>query len=239
MNPGPAPRLPAPNRPPTDGWIGLREFPGYRAGSVVARLENLPQVAPEHLYFDLLWLDPHGRTQDFHSGPCPALGRDQSLDARSRFVRVVAELVRHAPNDDVGLAAIAQALTFVRERGIEIDRLIIAAQLLDNASSMSAVASSLADMLELSLGVEEAWREMGEVVAKLARTTGFGALDGVTGAALPDANDPTGRIGRINGGGLSKQLDFIVRTVGKSRVRRYLRKATGFEMVPTPSMFGV
>ena len=80
---------------------------------------------------------------------------------------------------------------------------------------------------------------MGEVVADLARTTGFAALDGVTEASLPDANDLPGRIGWINRGGLSRQLDYIVRTVGKSRVRRYVRKVTDFEMVPTPGMFGV
>jgi len=239
MSHGPSLRFAAPHRPPTDGWLGLREFPGYRAGNVVARLDDLPKVDPEHLYFDLLLLDPGGRAQDFHSGPCPALGRRQSLDERSRFVRLVAELVRHAPSHDVGLAAIGQALTFVRECGIETDRLIIAAQLLDNVSSESAVASGLADMLELSLGVEEARREMGEVVADLARTTGFAALDGVTEASLPDANDLPGRIGWINRGGLSRQLDYIVRTVGKSRVRRYVRKVTDFEMVPTPGMFGV
>jgi hypothetical protein len=164
----PALRPTPPHRSPTDGWLGIRELPGYRAGSIVVKLDDLPGVDPDHLYFDLLLLDTGGHTQDYHSGPCYALGRRQSLDERSRFVRVVAELVRHAPGDDVGLTAIGQALTFIRERGIESDRLIMAAQLLDNVCGERAVSASLSYMLELSLGEEEAHLAMCEVVVDLA-----------------------------------------------------------------------
>lgn len=239
MHTGPVVRLPSPPRPPTDGWIGLRELPGYRAGNVVVRLDDLPEVDPEHLYFDLLLLDPGGRTQEFHSGPCIALGRRNSVDERSRFVRVVAELVRHAPGHDGGLTRIGQALSYVRERGIETERLVTAAQLLDNASSESAVAASLADMLELSLGADEAWREMCDVVAQLARRSGFAAFDAGAGPMPAAAGDLQRRIDQINGDGLARQLGYVVRTVGKSRARQYLREVTDFQMVPTPSMFGV
>lgn len=239
MPAGPALRAPSPLRPPTDGWIGLRELPGYRAGNVVARLDDLPEVDPEHLYLDLLLLDPGGRTQDFHSGPCMALGRRNSVDERSRFVRVVAELVRHAPGQDGGLTTIGQALSYVRERGIEADRLVTAAQLLDNASSESAVTASLADMLELSLGADEAWREMCDVVTQLARRSGFTAADTVAGTLPATARDLQQRIDQINASGLAGQLGYVVHTVGKSRARQYLREATDFQMVPTPSMFGV
>ena len=64
-----------PHRPSTDGWLGTHELPGYRAGNVVARLDDLPEVDPHHLYFDLLLLDAAGHTQDNHSGPCFALAR--------------------------------------------------------------------------------------------------------------------------------------------------------------------
>ena len=78
-------RPPALHRSPTDGWLGTRELPGYRAGNVVAKLDDLPQVDPDHLYFDLLLLDAGGQLQDNHSGPCHAVARRQSLDERSRF----------------------------------------------------------------------------------------------------------------------------------------------------------
>ncbi len=220
MRNDPTLRMPAPHRSPTDGWLGTLEFPGYRAGSVIARLDDLPEVDPHHLYFDLLLLDEHGHTQDNHSGPCHALARRQPLDERSRFVRVVAELVRHAPSSARGLTAIHQALTFVRERGVERDRLIVAAQLLDDVCTESAVVASLNDVLTLSLGEEEARRTMSDVVVDLARTSGFAPLDGID-------ND------------LVLQVSFVVRTVGKTRARHYLRDVTDFEMVPRADMFGV
>ena len=231
-------RLAPPHRSATDGWLGTREFPGYRAGSVVARLDDLPGVDRDHLYFDLLLLDAGGRTQDNLSGPCYALARQQSLDERSRFVRMVAELVRHAPSHDQGLTAIGQALSFIRERGIEIDRLITAAQLLDNVCSESSVAESLNHMLELSLGDEEARRAMCDVVAGLARGGGLGP-HAAASALAADVSLDTGGVSAINGSGLAVQVSYVVRTVGKNHARRYLREATFFELVPKPDMFGV
>jgi hypothetical protein len=208
------------HRNPTDGWLGTLELPGYRAGNVVAKLDDLPEVDPHHLYFDLLLLDAGGHTQDNHSGPCPALPRAQSLDERSRFVRVVAELVRHVPGDMRGLAALGRALTFIRERGIGDAGLIAAAQMIDDVCSEQAVTHSLHHLLELALGDDEARRVMCDVAAELARNTGFGALD-------------------FSDSGLADQVSYVVRTVGKTRARHYLRSATDFEMVPKPDMFGV
>lgn len=221
--------------PPTDGWVGTPELPGYRAGNVIAKLDDLPEVDPDHLYFDLLLLDADGHTQDNHSGSCHAIARQQSLDERSRFVRVVAELVRHAPSDACGLTAIGRALTFIRERGIGVDRLIAAAQLLDDACSERAVIDSLNHMLELSLGPDEARRSMCDVVAGLARSSGFGELDADTTLHA----DFEARVNGINDSGLAAQVKFIVRIVGKMRARHYLRGVTDFEMVPKPEMFDV
>ena len=222
MRNDPTLRLSPPHRSPTDGWLGTRELPGYRAGNVVAMLDDLPEVDPHHLYFDLLLLDAGGRIQDNHSGPCYALAHQHSLDERSRFVRMVAELVRHAPGDAPSLAAIGQALTFIRERGVELDRLIAAAQLLDDVCSERAVAESLNDVLELSMGEDEARRAMCDVVIGLARSSGVDS-------AVSDINDS----------GLAEQVSYVVRTVGKTRARHYLREVTDFEMVPKPDMFGV
>ena len=131
---------------------------------------------------------------------------------------MVAELLRHAPADDRGLAAIGQVLSFIRERGVGADALVLAAQLLDEACSEGVVVASLNHLLELSLGAEEAQREMCDVVARLAQA--------------PES-------GGINGGGLAAQVSYVVRTVGKARARRYLREGTAVKLVPTPDMFGV
>ena len=222
--------LPAPpRRPPTDGWLGTRELPGYRAGNIVAKLDDLPGVDPDHLYFDLLLLDAVGQPQDIDCGACHALARQQPLDERSRFVRVVAELVRHAASHEDGLTAIGQALHYIRERGVDPDRLVTAAQLLDKACSEPAVTASLSHMLELSLGEEEARCAMCDVVAGLAR------------APRPQAtgSDLDSEVRAINESGLLAQVSFVVRTLGKTRARRYLRDAIYFEMVPKPDMFGV
>jgi hypothetical protein len=232
-------------RSASDGWLGTRELPGYRAGDVVAKLADLPQIDPQHLYFDLLLLDANGELRDNHSGPCFALARgpsldERSLDERSRFVRVVAELVRHAPSQDRGLAAIGQVLTFIRERGVESERVLLAAQLLDDACSERAVEASLSHLLELSLGADEAPRTMCDVVFKLARES---ANESANGFANESANDAAVSIDcdvdRINSAGLEAQVSYVVRTVGKTRARRYLRDATTFEIVPTPEMFGI
>jgi len=107
--------------------------------------------------------------------------------------------------------------------------------LLDDACSERAVIDSLNHMLELSLGSDEARHSMCDVVAELARRSGFGELDaGTTLHADFDA-----RVNGINDGGLGAQVKFIVRTVGKMRARHYLRGVTDFEMVPKPEMFDV
>lgn len=217
----------SPKRPPSDGWLGTLELPGYRAGPVVARLDELPGVDPDHLYFDLLLLDGSGRTEDYHSGACRALARRQSIDQRSRFVRLAAELVRHAAGEDRDLPALGQALTFIRERGVETERLITAAQLLDNMCSEHAVAASLQHLLELSLGAEEAALAMCDVVKDLARRVGTETADIQRQARA------------INAGGLPEQVSYVVRTVGKARARHYLREVTDFELVPRPDMFGL
>lgn len=218
MHLDPVQRAALAHRPPTDGWVGTRELPGYRAGNVVVKLDDLPGVAPDHFYFDLLLLGESGRVEDTHSGPCGALARQRSLDERSRFVRVAAELLRHAPADERGLAAIGQVLSFIRERGVAAEALLVAAQLLDDACSEGVLVASLNHLLELSLGEQEAQREMCDVVTKLAQA--------------PQSGD-------INGGGLGAQLSYVVRTVGKAKARRFLREGTAFKLVPTPEMFGV
>ena len=229
----------APHQLPTDGWLGTRELPGYRAGNVIVKLDDLPDVVPDHLYVDLLLLDARGHTEDNHSGPCYALPRQRPLDERSRFVRVVAELVRHAPTDAKGLTAIGRALNFIRERGIEVGRLIAAAQLLDDVCSERVVTASLNQVLELSLGKEEARLAMCDVVGELARTSGFGGL--YPEAAYAQVSTPAFEacLRDINDSGLAQQVSYIVRTVGKARARNYLRQVTDFQMVPTADMFGV
>jgi len=222
---------------PTDGWVGPPELPGYRAGNVVARLADLPSVYPDHLYFHLLLLDAGGRLQDDHSGPCYALARRQSADERSRFVRVVAELVRHSPSEDRGLSALGQALSVVRQFGVDNDRLILAAQLLDDVSSERAVVLSLIQMLELSLGADEAPNVMGDVVAGLAHRSALRRLDD-RGRRLP-VIDVDQRIRQINDGGLDAQVSYVVNTVGKAQARRHLRDAIHFALVPTPDLLGV
>jgi hypothetical protein len=233
LRPGPR------HRSPTDGWLGTRELPGYRAGNVVAKLDDLPEVDSDHLYFDLLLLDAGGHTQDNHSGPCYALAREHPLDDRSRFVRVVAELVCHAPSDSHGLTALGRALTFIRERGVEADRLIAAAQLLDEACSERAVTESLNHVLELALGEEEARRTMCDVVLGLARNSGFGPFDADPASSQVAAPDFDSRVSDINNSGLAMQVFYVVRTIGKTRARRYLREVTDFEMVPKAEMFGI
>jgi len=207
---------------PSDGWVGTRELPGYRAGQVVVKLADLPGVAAHHLYFDLLLLDADGRTDDTHSGPCAAMQRGQSLDLRSRFVRVVAELLRHAPDAGRGLAGLGAALTHIREYGIEGARLAAAAQQLDVACSDAALAASLSHMLVLSLGEDEAHYVMQGVLHKLARIQ---VLDPAT-LQRSDAD-------------LNEQVSCVVRLLGRVRARRFLREATDFELLPSAEILGL
>ena len=48
-----------------------------------------------------------------------------------------------------------------------------------------------------------------------------------------------GRVFRPKYGGLESQVAYVVRTIGKTRARQYLRELTDFEMVPRAEMFGV
>ena len=139
-----------------DGWLGTRELPGYRAGAVIVRLADLPGVDRDHLYLDVLRLGDDGRIDETVSGACPAMPRTQPLDARSRFVRVVAELLRHAADARRGLAGLGPAIALLRENGIAGPQLAFAAQHLDAACSEDALAAALAHVLVLSLGEEEA-----------------------------------------------------------------------------------
>jgi len=223
---------------PEDGWLGTPDLPGYRAGDVVAKLNDLPDVDAQHLYFELLLLDADGQFRDNHSGPCFALAKSRSIHDRYRFVRVVAELVRHISMDGRGLAAIGQALTVIRERGIESAGLVLAAQMIDKVCEENVVVASLIHLLELSMGSDQAPRAMSSVVADLARESGFGALD------VDDSQEPLGTdlergVGHINGSGLEAQVSYVVRTVSKTHARHYLRRVTDCDLIPTADLLGV
>lgn len=211
-----------------DRWLGSRELPGYRAGRILVRLADLPQVDADHLYCDLILLDVHGETLDTHSGPCLAMARRHPLRYRARFVRVVAELLRPVVDGVDGLAPLRHALTFLRERGVEFGELAFAARLLDAACSEQVVADSLHHLLALLLGEERARHVVSGVVDGLARESAFGPWeDGDSGSR------------RINKGGLNAQVSYIVQTVGKLRARSYLHEATDVALVPQAEMFGL
>lgn len=214
------PLLPRP--PAGDRWIGTRELPGYRTGLLVVKLADLPGVDAEHLYCDLMLLDAQGRTDDTLSGPCRAIDRRAPLDDRSAFVRVVAELLRHAVDDERGIAPLGPVLVHIREHGIQIPKLAAAALLLDNACSEEALVASLTSVLALSLGEEEAHAVLCGVVEHLARSRGF-----------------VGDIHAVNEAGLTAQVAAVVSTLGRQHARRYLREVTDFDLLPRPEMFGL
>ncbi|MFT3663608.1 hypothetical protein [Piscinibacter sp.] len=197
-----------------DGWLGTRELPGYRAGALIVRLADLPAVDPAHLYLDVMRLGDDGHIDETLSGPCAALPHGQPLDARSRFVRVVAELLRHAADARRGLAGLAPAVSLLRDGGIDGPQLALAAQQLDAASSEDALAATLAQMLVLSLGEEEA----------------LGTLDTLLARLLPNA---------VAGDTLVEQVGLLLRCVGRFQARRRLREATDFELLPTPELLGL
>lgn len=199
---------------PEDGWLGTRELPGYRAGTVIVKLADLPGLADDHLYLDVLRIGDSGRIEDNFSGPCPAMRRDQPLDARSRFVRVVAELLRHAPDARRGLAGLGTAIALLRDNGIEGPQLAIAAQQLDALCSEDALAASLTHMLVLSLGEDEA----------------SATLAALLGQLLPNTRCD---------GALDQQVLLLVRATGRVQARRRLREATDFELLPTPELLGL
>ncbi len=197
-----------------DGWLGTRELPGYRAGVLIVRFADLPAVDAAHLYLDVLRLGDDGRIDETLSGPCAAMPHGQPLDARSRFVRVVAELLRHAVDAPRGLAGLAPAITLLREHGIDGPQLALAAQQLDAACSEGALAESLAHILVLSLGEEEA----------------HGTLDTLLTRLAPNA---------VAGEALTDQVGLLLRCVGRAQARRRLREATDFELLPTPELLGL
>lgn len=208
--------------PSPDGWLGTHDEPGYRAGQVVVKLADLPVVDDRHLYLDLLLLDADGRIADSHSGPCPAMDRQQSAEQRARFVRVVAELLRHAPDAERGLAGLNGALTHLREQGIDGGRLALAVQQLDGACGDDALVAALTHVLELSLGEDEARNALREVLANLSRSAPPGEI------TWPEVD-----------GELPMQVACIVRVLGRVRARRYLREATDFELLPTAELLGL
>ncbi|TXC67315.1 hypothetical protein FSC37_21335 [Piscinibacter aquaticus] len=162
----------------------------------------------------MLRLGEHGRTEDNFSGPCPAMRRDLPLDTRSRFVRVVAELLRHAPDARRGSAGLGTAIALLRDNGIEGPQLAIATQQLDALCSEDALAASLAHMLVLSLGEDEARATLAALLGRLLPNT---RCDGV----------------------LAEQVLLLVRATGRVQARRRLREATDFELLPTPELLGL
>lgn len=207
----------------SDGWLGTPEFPGYRAGRIVARLSSLPAIAPRQLYLDVLLLDATGRTCDAVSGVCACLPLEASIDERSRFVCVTAELLRHAGTEDCRFSAIFPALALLRELGVDRAALMSAAKLLDVACGEAALVESLADMLELSLGEDEARHTLAELLARLVRNRVI--------------SEPLYVAGNTNATSLREQLRLLVRGLGKHRVRHVLRMGTDFDLVPQVEMY--
>lgn len=208
--------------PSPDGWLGTHDEPGYRAGQIVAKLADLPVVDERHLYLDLLLLDAQGLIADSHSGPCAALPRTLGAEARARFVRVTAELLRHAPDPERGFAGLNGALSTLRELGVDGTHLALVAQQLDAVCSDAALADALSHMLTASLGEEEARRAVAEVVARLA------AHARRTHEPWPGTHED-----------LPAQVLCVVRVIGRARARRYLREATDFDLLPTPELLGL
>jgi hypothetical protein len=228
--PGKATATP-PSPGPHDGALGTPELPGYRLGRVVVRLADLPQVDAQHLYFHLLWMGDDGGVQDDHSGPCEALARDSSIEQRTHFVRVVCELVRHTPSHDRGLAALGQALNFIRRNGIEGQHLMLAAQLLDAATHESAVVASLADLLSQALGTDAALLETQAAMRQLSLRADVAAPLHATSTASPDAPADHELA-------LRSLLTQLVHGVGKARARRCLSEAIDQPLLPQAALSG-
>ncbi len=207
-----------------DGWLGTPLFPGYRAGRIVVRLSLPPQHAPQAdlqlLHSEWHLLDASGRTCDALYGECACLPVSASIDARSRFVCVSAELLRHAAGDELHFGAVAQGVVQLRERGVERAPLMAAARLLDVASSEESVIESLADMLVLSFGEDEARSTLDTIVARLTRSRHVN----------PELHaDPSAS--------LREQLQLLVQGLGKHRVRHVLRMGSDFDLLPRIEMY--
>ena len=204
-----------------DGWLGTPQFPGYRAGHIIARLSYLPLVAADQLYLDVLLLDSAGRIGDAIGGVCASLGVGAAPRARSRFVCVTAELLRHVGTDALRFSAIGQTVAQLREFGVDRGPLMAAAKLLDIVCSEASVVESLLDMLVLSLGEEDAERSVVEIQARLVRNRT------ISGDHQCD-----------DGCTLREHLALLVRSLGKHRARHILRMGTMFDLVPEVEMYG-
>lgn len=199
-----------PHRPGNSGWIGTLDLPGFRADAVVTKLGMLPAVAPDHFYLDVLLLDGGGRTEDNRSGACPGMPTDCPLDLRSRFVRVVAELLAPAAADPTGLAGVGTALDLLRERGVNETTVVTAVRVLHASLCERAAALSMLWLLRECLGQDEARRTAREAVQRLNA-------------------DSAGRR-------LDDHVLAVLRAVGKAAAWRYLSGIAGVELVPTAAL---
>lgn len=203
-----------------DGWLGTPDFPGYRAGRIVVRLSPPTRVAPGLLYGEAHLLDAQGKTCDAVRGACACLPLSATIEARSRFVCVSAELLCHAADDGLRFGAIAQVVAQLRDQGVGRAPLMAAARLLDVASSEESVIESLADMLVSSFGEDEARPALDDIVARLVRTRHVNQELRAPMAAS-----------------LGEQLMLLVRGLGKHRVRHVLRMASDFDLLPQIEMY--
>lgn len=203
-----------------DGWLGTPDFPGYRAGRIVVRLYAPAPVAPGLLYGEALLLDAQGKTCDALRGACACLPLSATIEARSRFVCMSAELLRHAADDVLRFDAMAQVAAQLREQGVGRAPLMAAARLLDVVSSEESVIESLADMLVSSFGEDEARPALDDIVARLIRTRHVNQELRAPMAAS-----------------LDEQLMLLVHGLGKHRVRHVLRMGSDFDLLPQIEMY--
>jgi hypothetical protein len=129
--------------PTADGWLGTEHLPAYRAGAVVVRLDELPDVDPDHLYVDVMLLDDDGAFSTITPGRVPHW---DGLAARPTACASSASSPSWSATsslDTRGLAPIGQALRLIRERGVEAAGLAIAAQLIDKFCDEDVVVASL------------------------------------------------------------------------------------------------
>lgn len=220
----PGPGVPAPPDPVgtrEDGWLGLPDLPGYRAGRVAVKLCRAPHV-PEALYLDVLLFDAHGEVEDNQSGLCNALPTQAEDAALAAYVRTLAELLRPAWAEPTGLTSSAHAIAYLREHAPGDEAVRTAASMLDSAWHEATVAHGLAGMLMRWLGPEDALETACAFVGRLARQPG------------PQDDAPFGvqREHRLHGV-LEALLLFAVRAVGKGQARRRLSEFSGAPLLPT------
>ena len=203
-----------------DGWQGTPDFPGYRAGRIVVRLSAPTPVAPGLFHGEALLLDVQGKTCDALRGACACLPLSATIEARSRFVCISAELLCHAADGGLRFGAIAQVVAQLRDQGVGRAPLMAAARLLDVASSEESVIESLTDMLVSSFGEDEARTALDDIVARLIRTRHVN----------PEMRAPMAA-------SLAEQLLLLVGSLGKHRVRHVLRMGSDFDLLPQIEMY--